>query len=259
MRLNLYVCLVFLFSLFHALHIHGNNNVFIVLNMLECNNCYNAISNLKKLDKNLPLRFIMKEEYAKDSADVIEILALDRFNFEFIWSDSMYQEYLIDNMFSSVILMNEHSNDIIKLNLKEEFNLEVVNYFNKLNKEIDTFNFEERVITIGAWPILNKKHNVYIFDQLKNTLSCHSMINGKKAFEIKMTDFLSKSAFQKKYGNDEAWKENEKLLESLEVLKSKDFSSFFVDENLHVFILANYKVFYISPAHGDTTLANFST
>lgn len=165
----------------------------ISLNMNECANCYNALSNLKDLDSSFSLKYILPEEYEVDSIELKEYLSLPNQG-EYLWSNALNNKYLINNVFSSITLVTENEN--MSFLVKEELDKDLVKYFNSLLEEEYIYDFKDNIFKVSNKYMKYYKNWVFISNNLTKSIIKANFITGESKTIIKYTDKVINEAYQ---------------------------------------------------------------
>lgn len=68
----------------------GPDHLVIALNPVECVSCIKNMELLFKNTNTFPVVFVFEEKYRKDSAGIIQSMALRDYHGTYVWSDSLF-------------------------------------------------------------------------------------------------------------------------------------------------------------------------
>lgn len=234
----------------------GQGKVSLAFNMNECSNCYNNLRNLDGIDPAVNIEFVFKKQYQSDSADIVRNLYLVKYRASYIWSDSLNEALLFNKIFSSITISNSSQERYFKFSMKNSFSPGLAHYINWLSRPVDTLTLKENVFSSGVKFYIYRDNYVLINDGFKNRISRVNLVDGTTNMVIRMSDSLTKTAFQKKFKDPERWGITQKLIEKYRVANPQKFESITVNSE-GIFALAEYAYFLISNKGHDTAKVPF--
>ncbi|GEM_PF-2320299 len=233
----------------------ANFRLYVTLNMSECTACYNSLRHLENIDSRISLHYILPEDYRGDSAEIAA-------NFKFpargsyYWSDSMFSRYAYPNGLSSVTLVNENSQAIIRYALKQEFDSKATAFYNSLVNEQMELPLSAPLLSMNNGTLTYNGNELCFVNQMKNCFTKVDLKTGQEILLIKMSDTLSKAAFRSKFDNDQEWIRHRKIINDLklprfQLLKEQQLTPDYI------YLTGVYTYFIISANKQDTGEARF--
>lgn len=223
--MNIRIKLLFV-ALFFSIKVIANNQVIISLNMNECNSCYNALSYLDDLDKDIRLIYVFPEANRVDSLDIQELFSLPERG-QFIWSDQLNNLQLIDTFFSSITYSNIEGHNPIAFSVKNELDGNLINYFNQLNKQEGVFHFNENIFTPAYSNYFLYEERLFWINRIKGELGYANFIDGKTGVFTNISQEMIDAAYLANFESKEVAEARKAVaFDIAERYKLKMFQSF---------------------------------
>lgn len=234
----------------------------VAIHMGDCNSCFNGLAALYKDKGNTPYTFIFESVYQRDSAIMVDELFLADFKADILFSDSLYQKYVLKSGMSrsSVTLVNNQNQQSITIPL-----VDVRNDKPYLN----TYKEGTAIIELKDQPLnqlfVSTRH-LYIFKENSRAIDVYDRHTNIMLYEIAITDSIIMEGYAKRFKGAEASKEYQKAKHEIEtkrlVGRRSKLETHCINEDTVYYLMSQPHLTYNKypkPGQGDSLLIEFFT
>lgn len=261
--------------------------VFILaLNPNECSACFNGLKALEAIDKQrADVTVVFRRKYRVDSAELIRSLYLDQYALKYVFSDSLYDRFIIDRSQSSFVFYDkaaakygssilksmsdktisalvsgnvalpEYDKGSIQVPVDPDRKAEGLPFAGA--QETDTFRFDDMIFRPGVERFIVHSGCLYTLNANFNTIGVYDLKRRKQKYQIDIPRALMLRAYRQKFGAQ--WPEsNLDLMKANRVVKIAEIVDFKVNSEGNVYAMLNLQAFF-PDKNNDTFLMGFST
>lgn len=144
-RFLLVFLMFFTISIHKSNELFGKNIVLIALNVYDCANCINNLRHLSALDTSIGITIVVQSSNDEFKDDILNMFSLKPERYTILADDSLYNQLILSDINSAIALYNDESKVIAtRYSLKTGLNDQLIQYYNKLNADSSTFQFNKR-------------------------------------------------------------------------------------------------------------------
>lgn len=242
-----------------SLKLCAKDNLLVIYNLNDCDACNAFINNIEGIDtSNVKVTFVFLERYTNDKEDLIYMLGLKNVKVDYIFNDSVYSKFILNDASSYVFSYN--GLDYYYNYLKNGLQSNIISNINNLYKEKTVYAQNMAPLSNTINYLKQCGHEIYYIHPLRNTINKISLIEGNNEQSLEVIKFdkeLIAKAYRKIF-NSGAFSIQNEYLSNNNLEMSITLVSMYKDSIGNLWVASSHQVLLYSEEYQDTVLTNLS-